>query len=62
MNLLKKIGLSNFLMLCLCALIILVAEYLFISGDKSHGIFLGLWVPTLLGVLIFIKLIGRERR
>lgn len=59
---LKKIGLSNLLMLSLCILIIIVAEYLFLSGNKLHGIFLGLWVPTLLGVLIFIKLIGRERR
>lgn len=59
---LKKIGLANFLMLAVCMLIILIAEYLFLSGNKLHGIFLGLWVPTILGVLIFIKLISRERR
>ncbi len=59
---LKKIGLANFLMLAVCILIILIAEYLFLSGNKLHGIFLGLWVPTILGVLIFIKLISRERR
>tara|TARA_B110000046_G_scaffold65615_1_gene73149 strand:- start:19939 stop:20127 length:189 start_codon:yes stop_codon:yes gene_type:complete len=62
MKFLKKIGLANFLMLLVCALIITVAEYLFLTGNKLHGIFLGLWVPTLLGVLIFIKLIDRERR
>ena len=59
---LKKLGLANFLMLAVCILIILIAEYLFLSGNKLHGIFLGLWVPTILGVLIFIKLISRERR
>jgi len=49
-------------MLVLCALIIIAAEYLFLSGDKLHGIFLGLWVPTLLGVVIYLKLVYRERR
>ena len=49
-------------MLALCIVIIVLAEYLFLSGDKLHGIFLGLWAPTLLGVMIFLKLIDRERR
>ena len=62
MNIIKKLGTSNFLMLLLCILIIIVAEYLFLSGDKLHGIFLGLWAPTLLGVMIYLKLIDRERR
>jgi hypothetical protein len=58
----KKIGTANILMLALCVLIILVAEYLFLTGDKLHGIFLGLWAPTLLGVMIYLKLVYRERR
>ncbi|WP_438973092.1 hypothetical protein [Polaribacter sp.] len=62
MNLLKKLGTANFLMLALCLLIIIVAEYLFLTGEKLHGIFLGLWAPTLLGVLIFIKLISNDRK
>lgn len=62
MNFIKKLGTANLLMLALCILIILVAEYLFLSGDKLHGIFLGLWAPTLLGVMIYLKLINRERR
>lgn len=58
----KKIGIANILMLALCVLIILIAEYLFLTGDKLHGIFLGLWAPTLLGFMIYLKLIYRERR
>ena len=61
MNFIKKIGIGNFLMLLLCALIIIVAEYLFLTGYRLHGIFLGLWAPTLLGVMIYIKLINNER-
>ena len=62
MNFMKKLGIANFLMLLLCVLIILFAEYLFLTGDKLHGIFLGLWAPTLLGVMIYLKIIQRERR
>jgi hypothetical protein len=57
MKFIQKLGLANALMLVLCALIILVAEYLFLSGDELHGIFIGLWAPMLLGLLIFFKLI-----
>lgn len=62
MNFIKKIGLSNLLMLALCFMIIVIAEYLFLSGNKLHGIFIGLWAPTLLGILIYLKLIEHERR
>ncbi len=61
MNFIKKIGLSNFLILLLCALIIGVAEYLFLRGDHLHAIFIGLWAPTLLGIVIFIKQIKNGR-
>ncbi|MGB3607744.1 MAG: hypothetical protein WA775_15915 [Psychroserpens sp.] len=61
MNFIKKLGLSNALMLALCALIIVVAEYMFLSGDEIPAIFIGLWAPTLLLVAIFIKQIKNER-
>ncbi|RLJ68645.1 hypothetical protein CLV86_0031 [Lacinutrix venerupis] len=57
MNYFKRIGIHNILMLILCLIIILVAEYLFLTGNEIHGIFLGLWVPTILGLMIFLKLI-----
>ena len=61
MNFIKKIGPTNLFMLALTALIIVVAEYLFLRGDELHGIFIGLWAPTLLGIVIFIKQIKNER-
>ncbi|MCB0383364.1 MAG: hypothetical protein KDD05_08730 [Psychroserpens sp.] len=61
MNFLKKIGPSNAFMLLLCALIIIVAEYLFLIGEQTHAIFIGLWAPTLLGLVIFIKQITNGR-
>ena len=62
MSFFKKLGIGNALMLALCAIIIAVAEYVFLSGDKLHGIFIGLWVPTLLGVLILINQVQNGRR
>lgn len=61
MRFIKKLGFINVLMLALCALIIGVAEYLFLNGHELHGIFIGLWAPTLLGIVVFIKQIKNER-
>ena len=58
MNYFKKLGTANFLMLALCAVMIIVAVYFFLPGDKLHGIFVGLWAPTLLGVMIYLKIIN----
>jgi len=58
MNYIKKMGIGNFFMLMLCLAIVIVAEYLFLQGDQIHGIFLGLWAPTLLGVMIYLKLVN----
>lgn len=57
MEFIKSLGVANALMLVLCGLIIIVAEYLFLSGEKLHGIFIGLWAPMLLGLLILFKLV-----
>lgn len=62
MELIKKMKPANFLMLILCLVIIVVAEYLFLIGHHLHGIFIGLWAPTLLGVMIYLKLIKHGSR
>ncbi|OBX26825.1 hypothetical protein LX77_02279 [Gelidibacter algens] len=61
MDFIKKLGFPNLLILALCLLIIGVAEYLFLKGDQLHAIFIGLWAPTLLGIVIFIKQIKNGR-
>jgi hypothetical protein len=58
MKFLQKLGIANFIMLMLCGVIIIVSEYLFISGEQLHGIFIGLWAPMLLGLLILFKLVN----
>ncbi len=55
MNFTKKIGPLNIFIMMLCALIIIVALYLFLRGDQHHAIFIGLWAPTILAFTIFLK-------
>lgn len=60
MNIIKKAVIGDILILCL--IIILVAAYVFLNGDKLHGIFIGLWAPTLLGFLLYLKLLQNGRK
>ncbi|WAC02301.1 hypothetical protein N7U66_00600 [Lacinutrix neustonica] len=62
MNFFKNFGTGNIIMLLLCIVIILFAEYLFLTGHEIHGIFVGLWAPTLLGFMIFIKLVSNGNK
>ncbi len=56
MKFIKLLGITNALLLMLCVLIIVVSEYLFFTGDQLHGIFVGIWAPMLVGLMIFFKL------
>lgn len=58
---LKKIGKTYLVLLILCAVIIIVAEYLFLTGNELHGIFIGLWAPMIVGLMILFKLFDHER-
>ncbi len=57
MNFINKLGKANIFLLFICALIIVVAEYLFLSGEQLHGIFIGLWAPMIMGLMILFKLV-----
>ena len=56
MKFIKLLVITNALLLMLCVLIIIVSEYLFFTGDQLHGIFVGIWAPMLVGLMIFFKL------
>ena len=45
----------NAIMLAFVVSIIIVAEYIFITGDTLHAIFIGLWAPTILGFMNYLK-------
>ncbi len=53
---LKALGPVGIIGLTTTLAIIIVAEVLFFAGNEIKAIFVGLWAPTFLGVLNYIKL------
>lgn len=60
MKFFQKMGLPYLILLIICGIIIMVSEYLFLTGDKLHGIFIVLWAPMIVGLMILFKLIDNE--
>ncbi|MDQ6609598.1 MAG: hypothetical protein M3Y85_07240 [Bacteroidota bacterium] len=53
----KKFKVSELLLFIFSIVIIFVSEYYFIVLDKPlKAIFIGLWPPTIIGILIYIEL------
>ena len=52
----QKIGVMNFVMILVVFSIIIVSETIFLQGRKLDALFIGLWAPTILGLLIFFNL------
>ena len=47
-------------MLTAAFLSLIFSEILWFSGDKEAGIFVGIWVPSILGFAILLKLINKD--
>ena len=57
----KKFKTSELLILAFAILTIFLAEYYYIVlNDPLKAIFIGLWPPTILGLLIYIELKRRN--
>ena len=54
-NFIRRIGILNVMMLLLVVSIIVVAEYIYLQGNTTEAIFLGLWPPTILGFMNYFK-------
>ena len=57
MKYIKKLGALNIFMLFICLIVIIFAEYFFLTGERLHGIFVGLWAPVIIGLLIFFNIV-----
>jgi hypothetical protein len=57
---LKKFTTVDILMLTAAFLSLIFSEILWFSGDKEAGIFVGIWVPSILGFAILLKLINKD--
>lgn len=45
----------NVLLLLVVLSIIVVSEYMFLSGKKLEAIFVAFWAPTILGFMNYLK-------
>lgn len=57
----KKFTVSDIIMLLAAFLSLIFSEILWFSGEKEAGIFIGLWVPSILGFAVLLKLINNQK-
>jgi len=57
----KKFTISDTLMLVSAFSSLIFSEILWFQGEKEAGIFIGLWVPLILGFAILLKLINNQK-
>jgi hypothetical protein len=58
---LKKFTLSDIIMFLAAFSSLIFSEILWFKGEKEAGIFIGLWVPSILGFAILLKLINNQK-
>ncbi len=51
---------SDFFFLIAAIVSMILSVYLWFNGSKEGGLFTAMWVPTLIGFGIYLKLIYRE--
>jgi hypothetical protein len=60
LSMLKKLTTSDILMLIAAFSSLIFSELLWFKGEKESAIFIGLWVPSILGFAIYLKLINTK--
>ena len=56
-----KFSLTDKLLFVSAFLSLIFSEITYFQGHKLEAIFLGIWVPSILGFGIYLKLIGRTK-
>ncbi len=56
----KKLTTTDILMMTSAFLSLIFSEILWFKGEKEAAIFVGLWVPSILGFAIYLKLINKQ--
>jgi len=57
----KKFSSADLLMLAAAFFSLIFSELLCFRGEKEAAIFIGLWVPSILGFAILLKLIQNQK-
>ena len=57
----NKLTITDILMLLAAFLSLIFSEILWFKGEKEAAIFVGLWVPSILGFAIYLKLLNKQK-
>jgi uncharacterized protein (UPF0254 family) len=57
----KKFSTADLLMLAAAFFSLIFSELLWFKGEKEAAVFVGLWVPSILGFAILLKLIQNQK-
>jgi hypothetical protein len=57
----QALGYFDRLLFVAAFLSLIFSEIIYFQGHKQDAIFVGLWVPSILGVGIYLKLIGNKK-
>ncbi len=58
---LKKFTLTDKLLFISAFLSLIYSEILFFNGNADQAIFIGLWVPSILGFGIYLNLVNKNK-
>lgn len=58
---LSKLGKTDRILLFLALGTLIFSELMWFQGERQGAIFVGLWVPSILGFAIFLKLIKNDK-
>jgi hypothetical protein len=54
-NFVQSVGVINIVLLLVVFSIIVVSEYMYLTGNKLDAIFIAFWAPTILGFMNYFK-------
>ena len=58
----KKLNRVDMIMLALAFISLIVSEAMWFTGEREGALFVGLWVPSILGFAIYLKLLKIEKK
>jgi hypothetical protein len=58
---LKRLSKTDIIMLSLALSCLIFSEIMWYNGEKQGALFVGLWVPSILGFAIYLKLLKIEK-
>ena len=60
-NMISKLSKTDKILLVLALGTLIFSELMWFNGEKEGALFVGLWVPSILGFAIFLKLIKEKK-